>query len=95
MKSARRRRERSLLPANLHQSREVLGRLVIVQQRQTKEDQNLPGSEVLAEALARQAKDAPYLTQMPGPLELDRLPACRLETLSEEFDEFKGEEPTN
>jgi hypothetical protein len=65
--------------------------LVIVQQRQTKEGQNLPGSDVLVEALARQAKDAPYLTQMPGPLELDRLPACPLETLSEEFDEFKGD----
>jgi hypothetical protein len=70
---------------------EVLGRLVIIQQRQTKEGQSLPGSDVLAEALARQAKDAPLLTQMPGPLELDRLPAVRLETLSEETEEFKAD----
>ena len=70
---------------------EVLGRLVIVQQRRTKEGQNLPGSDVLFEALARQANDAPFLTQMPGPLELNRLPARRLETLSEEFDEFKAD----
>ena len=68
---------------------EVLGRLLIIQQRQTKEGQSLPGSDVLVEALARQANDAPFLTQMPGPLELDRLPACRIETLSEEYDELK------
>jgi hypothetical protein len=70
---------------------EVLGRLVIVQQRQAKEGQDLPGSDVLVEALARQAKDGPLLTQMPGPLELDRLPAIQLETLSEEFEEFKAD----
>jgi hypothetical protein len=70
---------------------EVLGRLLLVQQRQTERSQNLPSTGVLAEALARQANDAPFLSQMPGPLELDRLPAVRLETLSEEFKEFKAD----
>jgi hypothetical protein len=70
---------------------EILGRLLIVRQRQTERGQNLPGADVLAEALADQAKNSPYLSQMPGPLELDRLPFWQLENLPEECDEFKAD----
>jgi hypothetical protein len=70
---------------------EILGRLLILRQRQTEQGQSLPGADVLAEALADQANSAPYFTQMPGPLELDRLPSWQLENLPEECDEFKAD----
>jgi hypothetical protein len=70
---------------------EILGRLLIVRKRQTEQGQNLPGANVLAEALADQANSAPFLSQMPGPLELDRLPALQLENLPEECEEFKAD----
>jgi hypothetical protein len=61
-----------------------LGRLLIVRQRQTALGQTLPGADILAEALVDEAKNSPYLSQMPGPLELHRLPAWELENLPEE-----------
>jgi hypothetical protein len=70
---------------------EILGRMLILRQRETEQGQNLPGADVLAEALAELAKSAPLLAHMPGPLELDRFPAWELENLSEEFDEFKAD----
>jgi hypothetical protein len=69
---------------------EILGRLLILRQRQSEQGQNLPGADVLAEALADQA-NAPFFTQMPGPLELDRLPALQLEHLPKDCDEFKAD----
>src|SRR6476620_383949 len=47
--------------------------------------------DVLSEAVAAQAKSAPFLSHMAGPLELDRLPAWQFENLSAEFDEFKAD----
>jgi hypothetical protein len=70
---------------------EVLGRLLNSQQRETEQGRKLPSADVLSEAVAEQAKSAPFLSQMPGPLELDRFPAWQLENLSEEFDEFKAD----
>jgi hypothetical protein len=74
-----------------HIRAEILGRLLIVRQRQTAQGQTLPGADVLAEALADEAKNSPYLSQMPGPLELDRLSAWELENLPEESDEFRAD----
>jgi hypothetical protein len=71
---------------------EVLGRLLILQKREIERGRKLPGAAALSEAIAEQAKSAPYLSQMPGPLELDRLPAWQMENLSgEESDEFKSD----
>jgi len=67
-----------------HIRAEILGRLLIVRQRQTALGQTLPGADILAEALVDEAKNSPYLSQMPGPLELHRLPAWELENLPEE-----------
>jgi hypothetical protein len=52
-----------------------------LQQRETEQDRKLPGMDVLTEAVAEQAKSAPFLSQMAGPLELDRLPAWQFENL--------------
>jgi hypothetical protein len=68
---------------------EMLGRLLILRQRQTEQGQSLPGADVLAEAFAELAKTAPLLVHMPGPLELDRSPPLELENLPKEWDEFK------
>jgi hypothetical protein len=70
---------------------EVLGRLLKLQQRETEQGRKLPGMDVLSEAVAEQAKSAPFLSHMAGPLEVDRLPAWQFENLSEEFDEFKAD----
>jgi len=70
---------------------EVLGRLLNLQQREIEQGRKLPGMDVLSEAVAAQAKSAPFLSHMAGPLELDRLPAWQFENLSEEFDEFKAD----
>jgi hypothetical protein len=70
---------------------EVLGRLLNLQQRETEQGRKLPAMDVLSEAVAEQAKSAPFLSHMAGPLELDRLPAWQFENLSEEFDQFKSD----
>jgi hypothetical protein len=73
---------------------EILGRLLIVRNRRIEQGQNLPGGDVLEEAFGDQAKSSPYQSQMPGPLELDRLPAWELENLpgkTEKSEEFKAD----
>jgi hypothetical protein len=68
-----------------------LGRSLVLQKREIERGRKLPGAAALSEAIAEQAKSAPYLSQMPGPLELDRLPAWQMENLPEETDEFKSD----
>lgn len=68
---------------------EIFGRLLLVQKRLGEEGQNLPGADALAAAVKDPANAIPYFSQMPGPLELDRLPCWELDTLPEECDEFK------
>lgn len=70
---------------------EILGRLAILQKRETDLGRELPGSNALTEALAAQAKSAPLLSQMPGPLELDRLPFHEFENLPEGFETFRAD----
>ena len=62
---------------------EVLGRLELLRQRETCLGRELPGSKPLTDALTEEAKKAPFLSQMPGPLELDRLPFHRFDNLPE------------
>ena len=70
---------------------EVLGRLLVLQKRETEHGRKLPGVAIVSEAVAEQAKIAPYLSQMPGPLEVNRFPAWQIENLPEESDEFKAD----
>ena len=67
---------------------EVLGRLAILQQRETDLGRELPCSSTLIETFAEQAKKAPFLSGMPGPLELDRMPFHRFDNLPEWLTEF-------
>jgi hypothetical protein len=69
---------------------EIFGRLLILQKRLSDQGQNLPGADALAEALADPANAIPYFAEMPGPLELDRLPFWELDNLPEECAEFKA-----
>jgi hypothetical protein len=68
---------------------EVFGRLLLEQKRLGEEGQNLPGADALAAAVKDHANAIPYFSQMPGPLELDRLPCWELDALPEECYEFK------
>jgi hypothetical protein len=70
---------------------EVFGRLLLVQKRLGEEGQNLPGADALAAAVRDPANAIPYFSEMPGPLELDRLPFWELANLPEECDEFKAD----
>ena len=64
---------------------EILGRLLILQKRESEQGRELPGTDALTRAHGQQAESAPLLVHMPGPLELDRLPCWQQETLPEEF----------
>ena len=68
---------------------EIFGRLLLVQKRLDEEGQKLPGADALAAAVKDPANAIPYFSQMPGPLELDRLPCWELDSLPDECDEFK------
>ena len=63
---------------------EVLGRLLVLQQRANVQNWNLPGSD-LAKAVEQQTREDPFSVNMPGPLELERLPYWNFESLSEHF----------
>jgi hypothetical protein len=68
---------------------EVLGRLMILRDRETRVGRELPGWKALSDAFREQAKKAPLLSQMPGPLELDRLPFYRFDNLPQWLQEFR------
>jgi hypothetical protein len=57
---------------------EVLGRLMLMQQREEAAGRQLPGVEAVKKAAEAFSECAPLLTQMPGPLEIDRLPALSM-----------------
>jgi hypothetical protein len=64
---------------------EALGRLLVLQQRDSTQRKSLPAAETFSKALEKKAEEAPMLVYMPGPLELDRLPFTKWEQLPEEL----------
>ena len=64
---------------------EVLGRLLLIQQRAKVHGWTLPGDSELAKAVEQQTQADPFLAHMPGPLELERLPYLNFESLPEHF----------
>jgi hypothetical protein len=70
---------------------EVLGRLELLRQRETGVGRELPVWKALTDAFGEQAKKAPLLSQMPGPLELDRLPFYRFDNLPDWLNDFRDD----
>ena len=70
---------------------EILGRLELLRQREAELGRELLGSNMLVEALADEATKAPLLSQMPGPLEIDRSPFHRFDNLPEWLRGFADE----
>ena len=70
---------------------EVLGRLAILRQREIDRGRELPELKTFTDAFTEQTKKAPLLSQMPGPLELDRLPFYRADNLPEWLEEFQDD----
>jgi hypothetical protein len=64
---------------------EILGRLLILQQREKKRGRDLGGTQTLMTALEQLTELAPMLAYMPGPLERHRLPMLTLDQSSDEF----------
>jgi len=64
---------------------EVLGRLLVLQQRDSGEGKTLPAAEAFTKALEKMAEETPMLVYMPGPLELDRMPFIQPEQQPQEF----------
>ena len=64
---------------------EVLGRLLLLQQRLKAQGVDLPGGSEFATAIEQETQANPFIVHMPGPLELDRLPNCHLKSFPEHF----------
>ena len=64
---------------------EVLGRLLLLRERLKAQGVDLPGDSEFAAVIKQETQVDPFLIQLPGPLELDRLPIWSLEALPEHF----------